>query len=222
MKKFLIWILVFILSAGACMAENEANSGNPEDYRRILDLYLAGLAGDEDVLEGNEFNFSAYICCQTSELDPFESVGYTLLDLDADGIRELVIADATEEQLLEGIVFDVWTLRDGEPVPVIQGWERNRLYLTAPDAEGRWGYYQEGSSSAFESSWSIGTFADGAAVLLHALEYNEEAASVWTLDGEPADEQTVNEALTTWPADAVQTELTPFSSLRGENSSFAY
>ena len=53
MKKFLIWILVFILSAGACMAENEANSGNPEDYRRILDLYLAGLAGDEDVLEGN-------------------------------------------------------------------------------------------------------------------------------------------------------------------------
>ncbi len=215
MKKFLIWFLVFVLSAGVCVAENEAVSGNPEDYRSVIDLYLAGLAGDENILEGNEFNFSAYICCEVSEIDPFESIGYTLLDLDADGTMEMIIADATDGQLLEGIVFDIWTLRDGKPALVIQGWERNRLYLTAPDAEGRWGYYQEGSSSAFESSWSIGTFVDGASVLLHDLEYNEEAAEVWTLDGDPVDEQTVNEILSTWPADVVQTELTPFSSLRG-------
>ena len=215
MKKFMIWILVLGLWTGVCMAEADTAPGNIEDYRTVVDLYLAGLAGDENVLAGNEFNFSAYICCETSEIDPFEGIGYTLLDLDADGTGELIIADATEEQLLEGIVFDVWTLRDGEPALVIQGWERNRLYLTAPDAEGRWGYYQEGSSSAFESSWSLGTFTDGAAVLLHDLEYNEEAADVWTLDGEPVDEQTVNDTLLAWPADVVQVELIPFSSLRG-------
>ena len=214
MKRFLIWILIMGLLAGASLAENETSAGNMEDYLSVVDLYLAGLAGDEDVLAGNEFNFSAYICCKTAEIDPFESIGAALLDLDADGIQELIIGDATADQLLEGIVFDIWTLRDGMPALVMQGWERNRLYLTSPDAEGQWGYYQEGSSSAFESSWSRGTFTDGTPVPLHGLEYNEEAASVWMLDGEPADEQTVSEILSTWPADVVQTELTPFSFLR--------
>ena len=200
----------WILLAAAAPAAAE---GMDPAYGRIMDLYRAGLSGDESVIMSgsDDFNFSAWQDCQYSDMDPLSAVGYALADLDGDGNSELVIADATEEALLEGIVFDVWTVRDGAAVLIGRGWDRNRLYLTPPDEEGRYGYYQEGSSSAFESSYTFGRFEPGGPVTLHVLEFNSEAAEVWRLNGEPVSEEIARAVIDGWSAGTVRIPLTPFA-----------
>ena len=208
------WLPILLILCLMLPALTGAAEG-PEDYRSVLDLYAAGLAGDEAALEGDGFNFSAYVNCQYDELDPFQAIGFCLLDLDGDGSLELIIADRTEDQFLEGIVFDIWTLKDGQSALLTRGWERNRLYLTRLEDSGAFGFYREGSDSAFYSIWEQGVFRAGEAVTVHLLEYSEDmdapegTEGVWTLDQRPMDPDTVDAVIRDWQAPVFRPELVP-------------
>ena len=182
-----------------------------EVYAQILDMYVAGMLGDEAIIESNEFNFSAYQAAIYSNVEPLYTIGYTFLDVNGDGRVELLIADATEDRSADGIIFDVWSASEGNPRLFLQGWERNRLYLTPPDENGCYGFYMEGSDSAFESIYQRGTFTVDGAVILVALEYNEESPEVWKLDDAAVTEETANMLINIWSSDLVQLNLTPLA-----------
>ncbi len=213
--KRLICCLVFVWVALAAVVTASADAVQDMDpaYGPVMDLYRAGLAGREDVIwaDSDDFNFSAWQCCLDWGIDPPASVGFALIDLDGNGSPELVIADATEDQKLEGIVFDVWAVSDGEAVLIRRGWERWRLYLTAPDEEGRYGFYQEGSSGASNSVFDQGRFRNGEAVTEHTLEYDGESAVLWQMDENAVSEEEANAALDTWTADLIRVDVIPFS-----------
>ena len=211
--KRLVWLMVLVWVAAAAVP---AFAGSAEEidpaYRTILDLYTEGLSGNEEVIlsDSDQFNYSAWQCCIDAGVNPAKSIGYALIDLDGDGVTELIIADATEEQALEGIVFDIWTVRGGEAVNIRRGWERWRLYLTAQDGEGRYGYYQEGSSGYTNESFELGAFRSGEAVTEHTLEFDSERAEQWQLDGAAVNEETAYDTIDTWNAGIIRVVL-PYS-----------
>ena len=81
------------------------------------------------------------------EGEPLDNVGFGYQDLDNDGSMELIIgAILNAEQ--DPVVFEIWTLVDGEPVMVAQSGSRNRYFLQFFEEENAWYVANEGSNSA--------------------------------------------------------------------------
>lgn len=116
-------------------------------YQDILDnVYKVLLADKEaDIVEADKlFSFTgireAKIGRNTEEA--LSAVGYTLYDVDGNGIEELIIADK-RENIYDNRILLMYTLHDGKPVLLIDGWMRYRFYLLNDNT-----IYNEGSSGA--------------------------------------------------------------------------
>ncbi|MCQ2542861.1 MAG: hypothetical protein MJ126_01760 [Lachnospiraceae bacterium] len=90
--------------------------------------------------------------------ETYEMISYAMLDLNEDGVKELLIGLPSEtEEGYRANLLQVYTIIDGKAVIVLEGWGRNRHYLLN---DGR--IYSEGSSGAAYSSMSLCTLgADG-------------------------------------------------------------
>lgn len=207
-KAIGILLLAMFLIPAAVLAEDAADPFT--QYMQIIGNYAAVLTGEKELPEDDSFNFSLYMCTQYSEADPLECIGYTFLDLDSDGIPELILGetDVLEEN---GFLFDIWTIRDGKASLLLQGWERNRLYL-AIDENG-YALYQEGADSAFVSIYDYGAIRDGQVVWDSILISDSEASTVWTLNDKAVDESKALELIKSWNSQVLIPSLIPFSSL---------
>lgn len=68
---------------------------------------------------------------QRSE-NPLENMGYCLIDINKDGVNELLIG-----QMGDNVIYDLYTVKDGSAHNVALGWERNRYYVYEEDGEYR-------------------------------------------------------------------------------------
>ena len=62
------------------------------------------------------------------EGEPLDNVGFGYQDLDNDGSAELIIGAIANAEL-DPVVFEIWTLVEGEPVMLAQSGSRNRYFL---------------------------------------------------------------------------------------------
>ena len=71
-------------------------------------------------------------------------IGYCFYDVDGNGIEELIIMDTDEDSdRWDNRILTMYSLLDGKPVLVIDGWARNRYYLLNDGT-----FYNEGSGGA--------------------------------------------------------------------------
>ena len=107
-----------------------------------------------------------------------KEVGYCLLDVNNDGTDELLVGACTGAAYPDRMVFDLYTLQDGAPVHVFSGEERDRYYLyqdeAAPDV---YFFYNENSSSAFESGYRSLQLNGQSLTVDQAVRYDAEADS---------------------------------------------
>ena len=102
-----------------------------------------------DLLSANDY-------CQTP--------GWLLRDLDGDGIPELLLgADWGDGH---SVIFNIYRLDGAKAVRVVDGWNRSRWYLCTDGS-----LANEGSSSAFESSYSYYRYTSGELQHLETLLY---------------------------------------------------
>ena len=86
-----------------------------------------------------------------SEIAAYSSnVGYSLKDIDKDGVPELLIAGLGTEDFSEQMIYDLYTLVDGSPVQLAFSYARNRWYLRSDNT-----LLNEGSSGAANSSCNL-------------------------------------------------------------------
>ena len=79
--------------------------------------------------------------------DPLENVGFGFADLDNDGYWELIIgAIYNAEQ--DPAVFEIWTLKDGEPVLLLQAGSRNHYVLQYIEEDRMWYVVNECTNGA--------------------------------------------------------------------------
>ena len=96
--------------------------------------------------------------------DYYQTPGWLLRDLDGDGIPELLLgADWGDGH---SVIFNIYRFDGAKAVRVVGGWNRNRWYLCADGS-----LANEGSSSAFESSYSYYRYTSGELQHLETLLY---------------------------------------------------
>ena len=96
--------------------------------------------------------------------DYYQTPGWLLRDLDGDGIPELLLgADWGDGHT---VIFNIYCLDGAKAVRVVDGWSRSRWYLCTDGS-----LANEGSSSAFESSYSYYRYTSGELQHLETLLY---------------------------------------------------
>lgn len=86
-----------------------------------------------------------------SELvNPYDFLGYTLQDLDGNGINELILASDEYNTSFPNVVYAIYTLQNNEAVCVTTSHSRQRYYWLLDDT-----FLLEGSSSAVSSHWIV-------------------------------------------------------------------
>lgn len=151
----ILLILLMFCACGCGNSENIIDSGKADtvylkpvaSYQDILDNAYEVIVSDKaaDIVEADKLFSStgireAKIGRNTEEA--LSAVGYTLYDIDGNGIEELIIAD-TGEGIWDNRILLMYTLHDGKPVLLIDGWDRNRYYLLND-----YTIYNEGSGGA--------------------------------------------------------------------------
>lgn len=94
--------------------------------------------------------------CDTVE-DRMKAIAYCVMDVNTDGVEELLIVDTVWTEPGNVRILDMYTLVEGTPVRVIEGWERNRYYLLD---DGK--IYCSSSGGAAYSNEELLEFAPGA------------------------------------------------------------
>ena len=77
---------------------------------------------------------------------PLDNVGFAFMDLDGDGIWELIIGAILNAER-DPLVFEIWGLKDSEPVMLAQSGSHNRYYLQCADDMWTVGYEAENGAA---------------------------------------------------------------------------
>ena len=150
------------LAAGAVFTFWPRVTGYPE-YDEVLanicDLRLAGT-------HGTETDFSSDLLTAN---DYYQTPGWLLRDLDGDGTPELLLGANWDEG--HAVIFNIYRAGGTRAVRVVNGWNRNRWYLCTDGS-----LANEGSSSAFESSYSYYRYTSGELQHLETLLYLDDGS----------------------------------------------
>lgn len=190
MKKFVMILMVGLTllaaagcgGAGTCTLEEEkegsgpatqrvlaeepvpsemAYSGDfPSAYRGVIEKYRAARAEGSNDDAGRTLD-----------------LGYAVIDLDEDGIEELIIAGLVTDDFGLRPVSDLYTLTDYQPTLIATSEARSRFYLTAS-----YQVYNKGSSGVHNSANYIYRLEDGELILEEGFLSkwdDEENAIVW-------------------------------------------
>ena len=101
--------------------------------------------------------------------DYYQTPGWLLRDLDGDGIPELLLGANWDEG--HAVIFNIYRYGGTRAVCVVNGWNRNRWYLCTDGS-----LANEGSSSAFESSYSYYHYTSGELQHLETLLYLDDGS----------------------------------------------
>ena len=132
-------------------------------YDNILQRYYEGITSGWSIQEFNE-NGLCYLAGYNLD---FDQTGYCLLDVDQNGIEELIVGMNIESY--NGIVYEIYTVLDGELECILSSGERDRYYLCEDNV-----IANEGSSSAFLSVNYYYDYKSGKLSLQDGIVYDED------------------------------------------------
>ena len=145
----------------------------PEEYQNVLDKYKTMITEKWDVSKAFDEGMSSMVS-EFCNMDAQDQIGYTLYDLDADGQPELLIGEMDTELPVNRIIFDAYTLKDGNAVQIFESESRNRYYLVEDEA-GAILIANEGSNGAASSGWLYYTVSGDRLTVQQAIMYDAAA-----------------------------------------------
>ncbi len=107
--------------------EYGAGCNGADLYGDILEKYISAANDGWDANQYEENDMSPEIFAMIQD-GGIANVGFAYVDVNLDGIDELVIGDARENEI-QGAIYDIYTMVDGVPTHVISGSARDRYYV---------------------------------------------------------------------------------------------
>ena len=137
--------------------------------------------------------------------DPLENVGFGNQDLDNDGSAELIIGAISNAQQ-DPVVFEIWTLVDGEPVMLAQSGYKNYYYLQFAEEDNAWYVSNVAVSSAANNATYSLMLMEGKFEVMQGIVFDAHAdeTNPWFMtydldwdvsNDEPIDEEMANAIL---------------------------
>lgn len=151
----------------------EESTENVEEYQNVLDKYKTMITEKWDVSKAFDEGMSSMVS-EFCNMDAQDQIGYTLYDLDADGQPELLIGEMDTELPANRIIFDAYTLKDGNAVQIFESESRNRYYLVEDEA-GAILIANEGYNGAASSGWLYYTVSGDRLTVQQAIMYDAAA-----------------------------------------------
>ena len=160
-------------------------------YTAVMDLWDIGM-----YLENGMSPLPVNYCAG----NPLENVGFGLVDLDGDGVWELIIG-ATKDHA----VFEIWTMENGAPVMLAQSGSDNR-YLLLRTQEQTWQIVNEATNNIASFATYYMTLEGGKLKVVQGVVFDAFAdeENPWFLTKDldwdvsndtPIDEETANDIL---------------------------
>ena len=188
-------------------------------YTRQIERYYTAISEqwDENAYFDNEMSSLAAYYYEGNALD---NIGFALIDLDGDESRELIIGAIMNAET-DPLVFEIWTLKDDEPVMLAQSGSRNRYYLQYAEDGGIWSVAYEAENGAanhavYYLQLTEGEFAVVQGVIFDAVANESEPWFMaydldWDVSNDtPIDEETANDVMESERNFYTATEYTPF------------
>lgn len=121
-------------------------------YDSIIKKYIKAMSEKWD---GSMYmnNNLCYLCTYDTSLS---DVGYAIMDLDNNGVKELIISSSKYSKYYKGLIYDLYTIKEGKAVQILSSAERDRYYLCKNNK-----LSEEGSGSAILSFWCFYTLKNG-------------------------------------------------------------
>lgn len=168
---------------GSEAADTEENAGNemekPEAafdmdpaYQTIVDDYKTMIEEQWDYETIAAKGYSTMVA-DFYENDAMGQIGYMFYDLDGDEKPELLIGEMHQEDPVNRIILDAYTMKDGQAVQLFESEARNRYYLIEDDA-GAVIIANEASNSAANSAYFYYTVAKGELGVQQAIVFDAE------------------------------------------------
>ena len=152
---------------------------------------------------------------------PLDNVGFTFMDLDGDGIWELIIG-AIQNAERDPLVFEIWALKNDEPVMLAQSGSHNRYYLQYAEEDDLWSVAYEAENGAANRAVYYLQLSEGEFNVIQGVVFdavaNEEAPwfMAYDLDWDvsndmPIDEDTANAVMNAGRNTYAAQEYFPYS-----------
>ena len=155
--------------------EDSGGKDVAEKYASVLTSYHTALKEEWKPGKLVEEGFSSIAAYCYGE-DTLDKIGYAFLDLDGDGIEELLIGAIGGDDFIRQQVFELYCMEGGVPKQVFTGMERNRYYLCREG--GSYIIINKGSSSASDSRWSYNVVREGKLFPLYTIVYDASPESI--------------------------------------------
>lgn len=154
---------------GEDLIGHDAEESKPYDYYEEL------IAAARECIEGNVvenpedyYDFCYIIYQYGASYGASEGLGYLIEDIDGNGTDELIFGQNSEpDSAYNGVIYDLFTISDGELVNVFSGGERDRYYFCENGM-----IANEGSGGASISGWAYYFFEGAELNLVEAILYN--------------------------------------------------
>lgn len=148
---------------GEQAAEQPAGTAIDPAYAEIIEKYKTGISQGWGMQE----YAAAGLCYLFGYYSDTSQPGYTLLDVNNDGVEELLIGEANLPSGYKGMFYEMYTINEGQITLVASSQERNRYYLCTGNEIGN-----EGSGGAFNSNYAYYRLEGGVLSLIEAVIFD--------------------------------------------------
>lgn len=146
-RKLISFILTLCLLASVAVGGFAEETDYDAIYAPVLDgLYHTMTCSPEEWDWDNDSTGILEVCRYNTTADVLQYIGYTITDVNSDGIPELLICDVEDKEAKElrgKYIYSLYTCVDGEPTKVFDGWFRNQFFAL-PDGS----FFNTGSGGA--------------------------------------------------------------------------
>lgn len=154
--------------------EGAASSDSVEAvYAQQIERYYTSISEkwDENTYFDNEMSSLAAYYYEGNSLD---NIGFTFMDLDGDDIQELIIG-AIKNSEQDPLVFEIWTLKNDEPVMLAQSGSHNRYYMQYAEEEDMWSVANEAENGAANHAVYYLYLAEGEFEVIQGIVFDAAA-----------------------------------------------